>query len=111
MASTEPVRGIDLDDQGRCAHWHGPTDVIAIRFPCCNGWFACWDCHRELADHPPQRWPREAFGARAVLCGACRTELTIEAYLSCDARCPACRAAFNPRCERHHPLYFELRSG
>jgi uncharacterized CHY-type Zn-finger protein len=34
--------------------------------------------------------------------------LTILQYLNCQAACPACRARFNPRCELHYHLYFEM---
>jgi len=28
-------------------------------------------------------------------------------YLNCQAACPICRAAFNPRCKLHYHLYFD----
>ena len=40
---------------------------------------------------------------RSVLCG---TELSVHAYLTCESRCPACAAAFNPGCHTHRHLYF-----
>jgi uncharacterized CHY-type Zn-finger protein len=46
----------------------------------------------------------------ALLCGACGAELTIREYLNYQAVCPACRARFNPRCELHYHLYFEMRA-
>jgi uncharacterized CHY-type Zn-finger protein len=101
------VRGISLDPQTRCGHWHGPTDIVAIKFKCCGEYYACKDCHDELAGHAPQVWPRMEWDERAVRCGACGHELTINEYLACEARCPACRASFNPRCSLHHHFYFE----
>jgi len=101
------VHGRALDAETRCAHWHGPLDIIAIRFPCCGKFYACHACHTELETHPPERWPRERFDAPAVLCGACGHVLTIREYLDSGHRCPACGRGFNPRCELHHGLYFE----
>lgn len=104
----EPIHGVDLDPEGRCRHWHGPTDIVAIRFPCCDRYFACHACHDDLAGHAPARWPRAEFHRLAILCGACRQELSIADYIAADDCCPACRAPFNPRCRLHHPLYFEV---
>lgn len=100
---------MEPDSETRCAHYRGPADRIAIRFRCCGGYFCCHACHDALEDHVPDRWPSEEFGKRAVLCGACRGELTIREYLEGGAAgCPRCRAAFNPRCAFHHHLYFEV---
>src|SRR5215475_9988051 len=41
------VRGINLDSQTRCAHYHGPTDIIAFKLKCCRQYYACKDCHAE----------------------------------------------------------------
>lgn len=102
----EVVRGVELDSETRCAHYHTPRDVIAIRFPCCGEHYACYECHAELADHDAERWPVDAHGEPAVLCGVCGTELTISEYLDCEHTCPDCGAAFNPRCANHCSLYF-----
>lgn len=102
------VRGLGLDAQSRCAHWHGPTDVVAIRMACCGVYYACIDCHTALADHPAQPWPATSGDARAVLCGACGHEMSIAAYLSSGSQCPACAHPFNPGCQRHWPHYFTL---
>jgi hypothetical protein len=59
------------------------------------------------AGHPARVWPLAQFDEKAVLCGACGTELTILQYLNCQAVCPACRAGFNARCALHYHLYFE----
>ncbi|MGH7481437.1 MAG: CHY zinc finger protein [Longimicrobiales bacterium] len=103
-----PVHGLDLDAEGRCRHWHGPTDIVAIRFRCCGLYFACHACHEAMADHVATRWHPAEFDQPAVMCGACRAELSVRHYLDGDDRCPACHAAFNPRCRLHHPLYFEM---
>ncbi|MBI4512762.1 MAG: hypothetical protein HY702_01510 [Gemmatimonadetes bacterium] len=101
------VHGRLVDAHTRCVHYDGPRDIVAIKFRCCGRYYACYSCHEELESHPAARWARGEFGERAVLCGACGAELTINAYLACGYRCPSCGAGFNPGCARHHPLYFE----
>lgn len=101
------IQGVEVDGQGRCAHWHGPRDVVAIRLACCDAFYACHDCHEACADHPPRRWPRERFHEEAVLCGACGQRLSVERYLKMPG-CPGCGHPFNPRCVLHHPRYFEV---
>ena len=103
----QPVYGLDVDAWTRCRHYHGPTDVIALRFKCCGRWYPCFECHAACADHPATIWAAEEFDARAVLCGACGHLLTVAEYLQCDAVCPRCGTGFNPGCARHHHLYFE----
>ncbi len=103
---SETVYGVDLDAQTRCVHWHGPTDVIAIRFPCCDKYFACFDCHSELEDHAAAVWSRERFEEPAVLCGICGFVLSCAEYFDCGFVCPRCGARFNPGCANHHHLYF-----
>lgn len=102
------VRGIGLDDQSRCVHYHGPADIVAIRFMCCGAYYACKDCHAALADHDIRVWPKEQWHEKAIRCGACEGELTIQAYLDGPAMCPACGAQFNPRCRHHHHFYFAV---
>jgi uncharacterized CHY-type Zn-finger protein len=100
------VHGVDLDDETRCAHWRSPSDIIAIRFACCGRYYACYDCHAALETHEPVVWPRERFDEPAVLCGVCRTELSVDAYLASGFACPSCGASFNPGCANHYHLYF-----
>ena len=107
QAASFRVFGVDLDAQTRCTHYHSPVDIIAIKMRCCGLYYACKDCHDALADHAIAVWPREEWDEPAVLCGACGTELTIRQYLGCSHRCPACAAAFNPRCGNHHHFYFQ----
>jgi uncharacterized CHY-type Zn-finger protein len=95
------VRGIRIDAQTRCAHYNSLLDVIAIKAKCCGIYFACKDCHDELADHRLEPWPLGNRAQPAVLCGVCSSELTIEQYLESSAHCPACKASFNPRCSEH----------
>jgi len=106
MPDEPVVHGVDLDAETRCAHWHSPLDVIAIRASCCGEYYACAQCHGELADHPLAPWPREQRDVPAVLCGVCRAELGIDEYLASGYACPRCGASFNPRCSLHHHLYF-----
>lgn len=101
------VRGLDMDDETRCRHYHADVDIIAIRFACCNTYYPCHSCHEALADHPARPIPRTEWDQAGVLCGHCKTLLTVHEYLSCGARCPHCHASFNPGCALHYPLYFE----
>ncbi|MEZ2348296.1 CHY zinc finger protein [Terriglobus sp. RCC_193] len=94
--------------QTRCVHYHSSRDVIAIRMACCGVYFACKDCHEEVAGHAIVVWPRSQWDTRAVLCGVCGDELTIHEYMECDNRCPRCEAAFNPGCRNHYHFYFEV---
>jgi uncharacterized CHY-type Zn-finger protein len=102
------VRGLDLDPQTRCAHYHGPTDIIAIKMKCCGIYYACKDCHAALADHPIRVWPKIEWDQKAILCGACGAELTIQEYVNSGSRCTGCREQFNPRCRDHYHFYFQI---
>jgi uncharacterized CHY-type Zn-finger protein len=109
MVPTLPhVHGVNLDSQTRCEHYHGPTDIIAIKMNCCGLYYACKDCHLTLADHPIKVWPESEWDHPAVLCGACGALLTILEYMQSDSRCPACRAQFNPGCRNHYHCYFQI---
>ncbi|PWK15940.1 DUF1284 domain-containing protein [Tumebacillus permanentifrigoris] len=101
------VYGVQVDEQTRCKHYYSEIDIIALKFGCCERYYPCYECHLEAADHPPKPWPRARFDEPAVLCGACGHELTVQAYKSCESKCPSCQAAFNPGCLLHHHLYFE----
>ena len=103
----EIVKGIDLDSQTRCAHWHSALDIIAIKMKCCGEYYACKDCHDVLADHSIAVWPCEEWNHQAVLCGACGVEMSIADYLRSENRCPYCMAQFNPGCRNHYNFYFE----
>ena len=103
------VKGVALDAETRCAHWHSPLDIIAIKMRCCGTYYACSQCHDELAGHSAEVWPIADWGEAAVLCGACGAEMSVQGYLACESRCPACAAPLNPGCANHHHLYFETR--
>ena len=99
------VYGKTVDEHTRCEHYSTELDIIAIRFACCDRYYPCHLCHSECADHPAEQWPRDQWDQPAILCGMCRSELTIETYKRVAA-CPECAAAFNPRCAAHSDLYF-----
>lgn len=101
------VHGVDLDGETRCAHWHSPLDIVAIKMKCCETYYACKDCHEALAGHAAAVWPRGERDEKAVLCGACGHEMTVRDYLACGDACPSCGAGFNPGCRHHHHFYFE----
>jgi uncharacterized CHY-type Zn-finger protein len=101
------VLGIDLDSQSRCVHYSSPLDIIAIKMKCCGLYYACKDCHDALARHAIEVWLRDEWNQLAVLCGACKTELSIRQYMECSNECPACQAKFNPGCRNHYHFYFD----
>lgn len=102
------VKGKTIDDQTRCEHWHSSLDIIAIKFKCCKEYYyPCYQCHEETVDHKPEVWKKEEWNTKAILCGVCKTELTINEYFHSVNHCPHCHAAFNPNCCRHYHLYFE----
>jgi uncharacterized CHY-type Zn-finger protein len=107
VRQTPEVRGVEVDAETRCAHWHSPVDIVAIKMACCGVYWACKDCHEALAGHAIAVWGREEWEERAVLCGACWREMTIREYMECESRCPGCGAGFNPGCRKHHHFYFE----
>lgn len=104
------LAGLGIDAQGRCHHYNGPTDVLALRQPCCAApvYYACYLCHEATAGHAMQPWPRKEFDEKALLCGHCGHTFSIKRYLEQPTACPHCGTAFNPGCATHHNLYFQL---
>ncbi|WP_096187186.1 CHY zinc finger protein [Evansella halocellulosilytica] len=102
------VVGKKVDNETRCEHYKSEIDRIAIKFKCCHTYYPCYTCHEELADHPPERWKQDEFNEKAILCGACGTEITINEYMQAQSVCPHCQAAFNPKCASHFHLYFDV---
>ena len=51
---------------------------------------------------------KNEFDKKAVLCGICKSVLTIREYLASGSHCPYCHTAFNPNCSQHYHLYFEI---
>lgn len=101
------VHGLDVHDDTRCAHYASDRDVVAIAFACCGRFFPCFQCHDALADHEAERWPADATGTCAVLCGVCGHVHAIGDYLDSPLSCAACGTEFNPGCRDHHDRYFQ----
>lgn len=106
IVSPETVYGVDTDSETRCAHYGSDEDVVALRFGCCESYYACFKCHAALADHPPEPWPTERRQEPAVRCGVCDADLTAAEYMETDV-CPKCETRFNPGCADHYHIYFE----
>jgi uncharacterized CHY-type Zn-finger protein len=101
------IKGKTVDEHTRCVHYHSPLDIIAIKMKCCDSYYPCIYCHNEEAGHEAQTWKKIEFENKAVLCGACYTEMTIAQYLQSNYSCPFCKAALNPGCSSHNHFYFE----
>ena len=101
------VKGVQVDEESRCAHYHSKVDVVALQFACCEVYYGCYQCHQELADHPPEKWGKDERDREAILCGHCKNTMTIATYLGVN-ECPSCGHAFNDGCANHYPLYFEM---
>ncbi|CCE90863.1 Hot13p TDEL_0B07340 [Torulaspora delbrueckii] len=98
------IYGETVDNESRCVHWHSPLDVIALKFRCCQRFYACYSCH-ELTGHTPQRY-RLPSQEKVVMCGVCRTPMTFDQYAQLS--CPNCSALFNPGCKIHYDMYFQM---
>ena len=103
------IYGKPVDEQTRCVHYRTHKDVIAVKFNCCGNYYPCFRCHEECSDHPVKLWPEDQWQERAILCGVCRTELSIVEYRA-STRCPACSSEFNEACSSHAHLYFDTSS-
>lgn len=106
------VHGQLVDSQTRCAHWHSQLDVVALKFKCCDRYYACFSCHEEdqrSREHEVRRYHVKWDPlVKVVLCGVCKLEMTFEQYLGAGGlRCPSCGVQFNPGCKLHHSLYFD----
>ena len=102
------VKGKTTDTHTRCVHYHSPLDIIAIKFKCCGDYYPCYQCHEEEADHATQTWSKEEHSTKAILCGQCNHELTIEEYFTSGNQCSQCHSPFNPKCSGHYHLYFQM---
>ncbi|SER04319.1 CHY zinc finger protein [Piscibacillus halophilus] len=102
------IFGQVIDHETRCQHYHSERDVIAIKFKCCNAYYPCYECHEESVEHPVERWSKHELDEKAVLCGVCQSEMTIREYLNSSHQCPNCEASFNPGCQLHYHLYFDV---
>jgi uncharacterized CHY-type Zn-finger protein len=101
------VYGATVDDETRCIHYRTPADIVAIKFACCGRYYPCHLCHAEAETHEARQWPVAERETRAILCGVCKSELTISTYLEVLA-CPNCGSPFNEGCRLHTHLYFEV---
>ncbi|PGS48818.1 CHY zinc finger protein [Bacillus sp. AFS041924] len=96
-----------IDNHTRCKHYHTEKDIIAIKFKCCDTYFGCFYCHEESTNHEPIVWSKNEWATKAILCGNCHEELTIQEYRDSNYKCPKCESDFNPGCKNHYHLYFE----
>ena len=101
------VKGLHTDAHTRCEHYHSSLDIIAVKFKCCQTYYACIHCHEQVAGHPAEVWRKNEYAVNAILCGNCNAEMTISEYLNCNYVCPHCKSPFNPKCSNHNHFYFE----
>ncbi len=104
------VKGKVIDNQTRCSHYHTDLDIIALKFKCCNTYYPCYSCHAEDTDHQATTWEIVERDHKAILCGVCGNELTINEYMGSNNICPNCQSLFNPNCKKHYDLYFKMDS-
>ncbi|UUE18379.1 hypothetical protein LQZ13_02845 [Leuconostoc mesenteroides] len=99
------IKGINLDQQVRCKHWHTDVDVVANRCAKCRKYYACYLCHDALNTHPfvPVSLDTEET---AVCCGVCLHQMTPAQYLHAHYQCPKCHHLFNAQCALHKNTYF-----
>ena len=108
MKARTSIHGVGVTERAQCKHYRSDRDVVAIRFKCCDTFYACVDCHDQLAGHAAVVWSKGERDMPAIFCGACHGMFSIAQYLGCENKCPKCRAGFNPACANHYHLYFEL---
>jgi uncharacterized CHY-type Zn-finger protein len=108
MKDNIEIFGKLVDDQTRCEHYHSPLDIIAIKFKCCSKYYPCFKCHEESSDHQAEVWKKDEWDLKAILCGVCKTELSINEYIQSANKCPNCSSFFNPGCSNHYHFYFEV---
>lgn len=101
------IKGLLVDEQTRCEHYHTELDIIAIKFKCCDTFYPCYQCHEAFENHPTEHWKPCEFEEKAILCGKCKELLSINEYLGTNI-CPNCKASFNPKCANHYDLYFDI---
>lgn len=96
------IKGIQIDEAGRCFHYHSIVDIVALKCSYCQQYYACYKCHDSLNHHPfKANSSKENF---PVLCGLCREKLTLSQYK--EGFCYYCKHSFNPNCSYHHSIYF-----
>lgn len=97
------ILGIQLDEAGRCYHYHSNSDVVALKCDDCKQFYACYHCHNQLEEHPFQAIA--ITDSSPVLCGKCQTTLSFTEYQK--GNCPHCHHPFNPNCKHHYTIYFK----
>lgn len=107
--NTDHIRAA-IDLEGRCKHYYGEYDTISIKFKCCKKYYPCYKCHEDHEDHQIQLWDPKDFNRKAILCGVCKQELSINYYLHHN-HCNNCQAVFNQNCSRHYHKYFNIVNG
>ncbi|MCD5323142.1 MULTISPECIES: CHY zinc finger protein [Pontibacillus] len=107
MNDSPTVFGQVIDHETRCVHYHSDKDVIAIKFYCCDTYYPCYQCHNNACNHAIKRWPATLFTHKAILCGHCGSEFSIQTYLNAPFLCRTCQHPWNEGCAFHYHLYFE----
>lgn len=97
------IYGLDLDEAGRCRHYHKVCDVVSLKCAKCGKYYACYQCHDEMEDH--QFVATNNDEEYPVICGVCKKLLTREEYMT--GACVHCKTEFNPRCKLHYDIYFK----
>ncbi len=99
-------KGIALDENSRCQHYHSEQDIIALKCASCQSYYACYKCHDAMENHNFKATSSDE--TYPVICGVCQTHLIFTGYKS--GSCPHCRSAFNPNCQLHDHIYFSKES-
>ncbi|MGT2908167.1 CHY zinc finger protein [Streptococcus dentiloxodontae] len=99
------IYGLLVDRQSRCQHYQTDLDIVALKCFGCQRYYACYLCHDTLENHSYQAYPSSYSRDKAVVCGVCYYEMTIEHYQKSKA-CPNCQSRFNPNCAKHRNIYF-----
>lgn len=97
------IYGQELDNQGRCLHYHGPTDVVALACARCQRYYACYKCHDGIEGHDFKSTDKNF--SYPVMCGICSFKLSFLDYKK--GSCPYCKHGFNPKCQNHETIYFK----
>lgn len=92
------IYGIGLDSEGRCLHYHTKCDVVALKCNKCKEYFACYQCHNQLQNHPFEPVSKEDVAP--VICGSCRHFLTFDEYKRELVRIVAMPLIRSARCTR-----------
>lgn len=96
------IYGLDLDQAGRCVHYHLSVDVTAMKCARCQRYYACYQCHDALENY---RFAASNKDDWPVMCGICGCLMRFDQYQL--GTCPRCGHAFNPKCSLHGQIYFK----